>query len=818
MRTTFFDNIFYPQSIAVIGFDSKADGQWSNLVRNLIQGGFGGKVYPINPHREMIEQLAVQASLLDLPHPVDLVIFVHAFPPDPPFIEECKRAAVKGVIIITSAGKNQRADSLGLKRAVEDDSTFSFPRIIGPESYGVFCSRAKMNASLAGQTPLSGRMAFIGQSSAICSSFQEVSMRACIGFSFLVSLGAMHDLDFGDLIDYVGEDFDVSSVVLCIEHLKRMRNFMSAARSVSRVKPIIALKIGRSAEGPKTRKDWTVTDIEKDAVYDAAFQRAGIVRVKTFEELLDCSELLAKQPRPTGPGLAIVTNSGVMGSMALDALATYNHRQTGLNSDTIRKLDEIFACPWNQANPVIVPKDLSPQDYGRVVDTCLDDADVRTLLIVLTPQLMEDPQNMVLFLSTHLKRKSYPVLTTWMGGPNAEKQREVFNRAGLTIYDTPERAVRAFINLYRYAQNIKMLQEIPAKLTARLVFDRSNARILIEKGLKTTPTCLTDGEAKDLLAAYGIPVTPLIEGCDYELALGAQTDCDFGPVIFFGVGGDMAEVIQDRAVGLPPLNRLLARSLMEQTKIFQCLQGAAGRQSADTALLEEILIRVSQLVTDFPEIERLEINPLAVTGNRACAVRARIALKPSQVAAPLHLVISPYPNEYETRTDHKEGKGLYIRPIRPEDAPLMVELFSSLSPHSIYLRFFSHLRQLPHKMLARLTQIDYDREIALVAIDDSNSREKMLGTARCIIGMNRKEAEFSIIVGDPWQGKGIGAELLKRCLRIAKARGIEKVMGLVLAENTQMLALGRKLKFVVKRIPGESDYELTIDLKKDLDF
>jgi acetyltransferase len=297
--------------------------------------------------------------------------------------------------------------------------------------------------------------------------------------------------------------------------------------------------------------------------------------------------------------------------------------------------------------------------------------------------------------------------------------------------------------------------------------------------------------------------------------VGSKRDRDFGPVIFFGTGGIVAEVLKDRSVALPPLNRLLARQLMKKTRIYELLKGFKNYPPCNLTLLEEILIRLAQMVTDFPEFEEIDIDPLLITKDDACAKNARILLSPVTIQAPHHLVISPYPNQYETRTV-REGVGeLIIRPIRPEDAPLLVELFESLSQQSIYFRFFGPLKILPHGLLARFTQIDYDREIALVALRGAEPNEKMLGVARVITDVYKhNQAEFSVIVGDPWHGKGIGAELLKRCLLISKERGIENVQGMVLPENTQMLALGRKLGFTAKKVPREDEYLLSIDLTK----
>lgn len=818
------DKMFHPKSIAVVGASQRDGSIGSDLMRNLIQGGYPGEIYPINPNHKTIWELPAYPSLPDLKSQVDLTILTEPITSAPQIVKECAEAGVGGLVIISTGRKETGAKDRELELAIKNKAEHSGLRVIGPNCFGIISSRSNLNASLSCHMPLPGKMAFISQSGAICSSVLDLSIREHIGFSYFVSLGSMHDVDFVDIVDYIGKSFEVNGIVMYIEHLGRFRNFMSAVRSVSRVKPIVVLKAGRTRPEDMDVTSYNTAFVDKDAVYNAAFKRAGIVRVKTFEELFDCARLLAKQPRPKGPGLAIVTNTASLGSMASDALFDYDMAPVSLSLATIEKLDQILDRNWSRKNPVVFFEDVSPECYGQVVNACLKAPEVKGLLLIITPQTMADPFVVATYLADHLKGKPYPILTSWMGGPDVEKQREIFNRAGLTTFDTPERAVRAFINLFRYSQNIELLQEIPPKLPKKMEFDRERAHILIQEGLLSKNHLLTEGQTKALLAAYGIPVN-LIEMDfsykdaeqkieKYELAIGSKTDRDFGPVIFFGIGGIMTGIFKDQSIALPPLNRLLARRLMEETKIYHLLKGYRDLPPANLALLEEILIRLSQLVTDFPEIVELNINPLIVTKNDVCAMDASLLLEPTQVQAPLHLVISPYPNQYETRIEHGEVGELFIRPIRPEDAPLMVQLFESLSPQSIHFRFFGPLKQLPHSMLARFTQIDYDREIALVALCEAESDEKMLGVARVITEINGKHAEFSVIVGDPWHGKGIGAELLKRCLSIAKERGIEKVKGLVLPENTQMLALGRKLEFSVKRVPGKSEYELCIDLQK----
>ncbi len=312
----------------------------------------------------------------------------------------------------------------------------------------------------------------------------------------------------------------------------------------------------------------------------------------------------------------------------------------------------------------------------------------------------------------------------------------------------------------------------------------------------------------------GVTVQPMLERPDYEMILGVKKDKDFGPVLLFGTGGIFTEVIRDRALALPPLNRLLARRLMEETAIYQVLKGYRNYPAADITQLEEMLMRLSQLAADFSEIAAIDINPVLFSGQTAVAADARVILEPSETQAPKHLVISPYPNQYEEHVDIQYAGRLLIRPIRPEDAPLLTEFFKCLSMQSIYYRFFNPIKKIPQSMLVRFTQIDYDREICLVAMRESSDEERMLGVARIILEKNLKNAEFAIIVEDQWQGRGIGAELMKRCLSIARERKVERVWGMVLQENTNMLALGRKLGFTMKKMYGEGNaVELTLDLK-----
>ncbi len=883
------DKIFRPESIAVVGASERKGSVGAALMHNLIERGFAGEIHPINPNHKKIFQLPACPSIKDLKSPVDLAVIATPILSAPLIVKECADAGVGGVVIISAGGKEIGKQGQQLEAAIKKEAAKSGMRIIGPNCLGIVSSRWKLNASFAGQMPIAGKMAFLSQSGAVCSAILDLSIQENIGFSYFASLGSMLDVEFGDMIDYLGGQPEVSSIVMYVESLTRFRNFMSAARAVSRVKPIIALKAGRSPAGSLAAASHTGALAGEDTVYDAALKRAGVLRVKTFEELFDCAELVAKQPKPQGPGLVIITNAGGPGVMAADTLSEYGYEPVILSDETLKKLNAILPSFWSRRNPIDMLGEATPELYREVVRICLRAVEVNGILILSAPQALTDTAEAAAALVDLVRDAHIPVITSWIGGAEMQKGRDIFNRAGIPTFDTPERAVRAFIDIFRYSKNIEMLQEIPSRFPGELKFDRRKAKDLIQAGLGTHNQLLTEREAKELLAAYGIPVDPMesavnkeeavnkaeamgypvvlkinsrdithksdakgvlldlknedevrdafesiiknartynpkarIGGVtiqpmrkrpDYELILGARQDRDFGPAILFGMGGILTEVLKDRAIALPPLNRLLAQRLMEETKVYRLLTGYRDIPPANLELLEEILIRLAQLVTDFSEIEELDINPLFVNEKSACAIDARVLLKPSEKPAPLHLVISPYPDQFEEHTRTAMGIDIFVRPIRPEDAPLLVGLFESLSPRSVYLRFFSPMKRLPHSMLALFTQIDYDRHIALVALSESKSKEEMLGVARIIKDRNLKEAEFSVVVGDKWQGKGIGAALLQRCLSIARDQGLEKVTGVVLAENTQMLALGKKMGFKSKKVLEANEYELSKDFK-----
>jgi acetyltransferase len=883
------EKIFKAKSVAIIGASTKEGRIGHSLVKNLLQGGYEGRVYPVNPQYEKIQDFKTYASVLDIKKPVDLAIIAIPMAKVPLAVKDCVTAGIGGGIIVSAGGKEIGEKGRELEAEIKREAAKGNFRVIGPNCMGIVCAESKFNASFASRMPLPGTLAFISQSGAICGSILDYSREEGIGFAYFVSIGSMLDVDFGDLINYLGHDPEVSSIVLYMESLTNIRKFMSAARAVSRVKPIVVLKAGRSKAGASAAYSHTGAMAGEDAVYDAGFKRAGIVRVDTIEELFDCAELMAKQPLPMGPGVGILTNGGGPAVMAVDALSSYGIEPVALKAETIERLDALLPTYWSRGNPIDILGDASPARWSQALEVCISSGEINALIIIYVPQALTTGRAVAEAVVELLgKRDHPPVFAVWMGGENAGSGRHLLNQSAIPTYTTPERAVAAFQYMYTYRQNLKISLEIPPKLTRSLTFDQGSAKRIIQTAIDRGETFLTERESKALLKAYGIPVNrtevagspddavslagqigypvamkihsrhiihksdaggvklnlrneedvrnafdkivtnarnynpdaelegvtvqPMLGHPDYELILGSRKDSCFGPVVLFGMGGIMTEILKDQAIALPPLNRLLANRLMKNTRVFQILKGYRNRPAANIEFLEETLIRISQLVTDFPEVEELDINPMVLVGNEACAIDARVIVGPSEVTSPNHLAICPYPNHLEEMIPVKGILNILIRPIKPEDALLMVDLFSVLTEKTVYYRFLSPMKRLSEKMLALFTQIDYDRDMALVALDQMGSEEKMLGVARLVSDPAGREAEFAVLVGDPWQGMGIGGALMERIIDVAEKRRIHSLWGIVLAENTTMLDLARKLGFSISRVADATYYRVEIVL------
>jgi acetyltransferase len=883
------DPIFHPRSIAVLGASASPGSVGSILVRNLLANPFGGVVYPIKPKRHSIHGVYCYPDLATVPEVVDLAVIATPAATVPGLIQECIQRGVPSAIIISAGFSELGEDGRALERKVRDIARGKM-RIIGPNCLGVIHPPSHLNASFAADMALNGSVALLSQSGAICTSILDWAREAHVGFSTFVSVGAMLDVDFADLIDYFADDPQTRSIIIYMESIGDVRKFLSAARSASRTKQVIVVKAGRHEAGAKAAASHTGALAGADAVFDAAFRRAGVLRVTTIPDLFNMSEILATQPQPRGPALALVSNAGGPGVMATDELMSQGGQLATLSPETMATLNAALPPFWSHANPIDILGDATAQRYRIAVEACTKDPKVQGVLVLLTPQAMTDPTETARVLTAFsaapdpsAPRKGpeivtasgvrKPLLACWLGGAGVRQGRDILNQAGIPTFDSPEAAIRAFLHMVQYRRAQELLYETPEAMPQNWQPNTARVREIIAQARSENRTLLNEAEAKQILAAYGLPVVPsiacrtmeeavqkavqigypvvlkllsskithksdvvgvqlnlrdetavcaafdtiranvtrrgtaaafegvtvqpMIEDKGYELIIGSSIDRQFGPVILFGAGGVLVEIMKDSALALPPLNRTLARRLMERTQIYKALHGVRGEASVDLGALETLLARFSQLVCDFAEIQEIDLNPVLATPQRILALDARVLLVPADLpeSARPRLAIRPYPNQYTSPFAMRDGTNLTVRAIRPEDEPLIVALHAGHSERTIRMRFFSLVKTLSRDSLIRLCHLDYDREMALVAVLTKHDESKILGVSRYYLHPETGAAEFALIVGDAHQRKGLGRHLLTRLIDIARERGVRKLVGQILRENEQMLALTASLGF-----------------------
>jgi acetyltransferase len=875
MEKNILDKFFKPESVAVVGASTHAGHVGHILVDNLQKGGFLGQIYPINPKAPEILGIKAYPSLTEVDAPVDLAVICIPITGVPEVIRECGTAGIKAAIIISAGGKEAGEEGEAIDAAIHEEAQKAGVRYFGPNCMGLLCPSSNLNASFAAFSAAPGSLAFISQSGALGSAILGWATQNNIGFSHFISVGTMADLDFADLIDYLGSEISAKSILLYMEGMTNPRRFMSAARAVSRIKPIILSKSGRTEAGARAAASHTGALAGLDEAYNAAFRRAGIIRVDTVRQLFDCAEALGKAQRPVGGNLGILTNAGGPGVMAIDALGAWRMEPAVLGSDTVDKLNAVLPPFWSRGNPVDILGDATHERYLQVLQVCLQAPEVNGLIVILTHQAMTDPVKIAQVIVPEVKKQAKPVLAVWMGGEDVAEGVNILSDGGIPVYETPEQAVDTFMAMYSYTRNLELLQETPSQLPHELQVNHQQAQAYIQECLKRQSKVLSEIEAKAILAAYGFQVTPtisastaqaaahaashigypvvmkihspqishktevggvkvglkseeevraafdeitnaarstvpeaqilgvtmqpLVTPVDYELIMGAKKDPQFGPILLFGLGGIYAEVLKDVAITLPPLNLTLADRLMQRTRVYRLLQGYRNMPQADMEKLAEMLMRLSSLVTDFPEIAELDINPLFISKGLPLAGDARMVVAASPVLAPRHLIIAPYPNQFVSDWMLEDGTPVKIRPMKPEDEPLVANFLAACSDETIYFRYFRRIKKWTHDMLIRFTQNDYDRELGLMAVGAPPGPEVMMGVSRLVTTSDRQDAEFALIVADPWHGKGLGSKLMERLIYVAREMGVKRLRGDVLSGNHPMLSLMDKLGFTLKK-------------------
>jgi len=874
MSTRHLDALLKPAAVALLGASGRPGSVGAQVLRNLLGTGFEGAILPVNPTRGVVQGIVTYPDVAALPLVPDLAVI--ATPPAAvaTTLDQLGARGTRAAVILTAGFSDDPAQAVSRAALLAAAQRHDL-RLVGPNCVGVLSSAAGLNASFAHLPALPGGLAFVTQSGAIVTSILDWAQVRGIGFSHLVSLGDMIDVDFGDLLDYLAADPGTHAILLYIEAISDARKFISAARAAARVKPLIVVKAGRHAEGARAAASHTGALAGNDAVYDAVFRRVGALRVDTLEELFDAAELLATGRRPRGPRVAILTNGGGIGVLATDALIAQGGTLAALTPETLQALDARLPATWSHGNPVDIVGDAPGSRYATAAEILAADPGVDAVLALNCPTAIASSEEAAQALIECWGERREPMLiTSWVGAASAEAARRRFAAAGIPSPATPEQAVRAFEYLIRYQRSQELLTQVPPSVPESFAPDPVAAQRLLGEALAQGRDWLTPPEVKALLDAYGIPrvagrvaataeaaaeaalalggkvalkiisaqiqhksdvggvvldlsrpetvaaeaaamaervrelrpeahldgflIEPMIDRRNaWELILGATVDPQFGPVLLFGQGGTAVEVVRDQSLELPPLNLTLARALIERTRVARLLHGFRDRPAADLDALALTLLKVAQLVVDLPQVVEIDINPLLADGEGVLAVDTRVRIAPATGSGAGRLAIRPYPRELEEALHLADGRELLLRPIRPEDEPALRRAFADLTPEQRRTHFSASLRTVAEIDAARFTQIDYDRDLALVVTVPGNpGRTPISGIVRILIGSDQERAEFAILLHPAIAGQGLGRRLLERIIAQARQRGLAELHGEVAPDNRAMRRLAAQLGFV----------------------
>lgn len=851
------DAVFMPKTVALIGAKDEIGSVARTILSNLLT--FKGTVYPINPKRKEVLGVPCYASL---PEGVDLAIIVTPAKTVPGILKTCVEAKVKSCIVISAGFKELGNEGLKLEEEALHIAKNAKMPMIGPNCLGVMNPLYGLNATFARGMALPGNIAFISQSGAMCTAVLDWSLKEQIGFSSFVSIGSMADVDWGDLIDYLGGDPETHSILIYMESIGNPRKFLSAAREIALEKPIIVIKAGRSPQAASAAASHTGSMAGSDEVFDAALERIGVLRVNTIAELFQMASVLARQPRPKGPRLAIVTNAGGPGVLATDAAILNGATLSSLSPSTIEALNGVLPSAWSHSNPIDILGDALPDRYEKTLKILSEDSDTDGMLVILSPQDMTDPTKTAEVLKS---KQDKPLLASWMGGGSVEKGIQILNKAGIPTFEYPDDAAATFATMWHYSKNIQELYQTPKD---PIDYQDTELKEKVREEIQKSPSLLLDEfTSKQLLKAYGIPVVetliarteeealqfaeqigfPVVlklfsetithktdvggvklnirnlEGArqsfreiqsnvpkehfqgvtvqkmivmeGYEVIIGSTVDSQFGPTLLFGSGGQLVEVYKDHALGFPPLNRTLARFLMEKTKIYEALKGVRGRAPVKLEELEEILVSFSEMIIENPRIKECDINPLLVSPSGCIALDARVVLYEKHEMRP-PLAIRPYPIQYIREAVLKNGEPYLIRPIMPEDEPKIVNFHKELSENSVRQRFFEFVsldQRVAHERLIRICFNDFDREIALVA----ELKDNIIGVIRLTRIGTTNEAQLTMIILDAYHNLGLGTTLLNEAIISAQKENIHTVFAQILDENYGMIKICKKAGFSI---------------------
>ncbi|MDP1611046.1 MAG: bifunctional acetate--CoA ligase family protein/GNAT family N-acetyltransferase [Sulfuritalea sp.] len=879
----YLHTLFEPESIAIIGASETPSSIGVTLVRNMLDSGFKGKLFFVNPKHETVFGQKAYPAVDTIPQRLDIAVICTPAATVPDIVDACGRAGCKNVIVIAGGFAEAGPRGAALERATRENARRHGMRLLGPNCLGLMRPASQINLTFGHGFANAGTIGLISQSGALCTAILDWALPNKVGFSNVVSLGAESDIDFGEVLDYMVSDPRTENIFLYIEGIKNARRFMSALRAAARCKPVLLIKVGKHPAGEKAALSHTGALVGADDVFDAALRRAGVVRLANVGQMYAAASALFSHFRPRGKRLAIITNGGGPGVMAADHASDIGIPLAQLDSATLTRLNELLPATWSKSNPIDILGDADPTRYGLALQACIDDDHIDGVLVILTPQAMTDPTQAARTVIEIARKSDKPMVTCWMGEEQVGEARKLFKGAAIPTFRTPEPAVDLFSHISNYYRNRQLLMQTPPAISEQAPPRLESARLVIETALMEGRKVLNEMESKAVLAAFripiaqtvvarsaseamvlaeelGLPVVMKVDSPDIvhktdsggvrlnlsslaavrdawleimdevkrnrpdaringiaiepmiqkpngrELVVGMMRDKIFGPTIVFGPGGTSVEAYSsDRAVALPPLNSVLVADMLATARTTARLGEFRNMPPVNMEAIESVLLRVSSMVCELPWISEMDINPLIVDEHGAVAVDARITIENTPITAGRydHMAIHPYPSQLKSSFQAKDGTLVTIRPIKPEDVRMEQEFVKALSPEARYMRFMNTIREVSPAQLVRLTQIDYDREMAFVATIDAEGAEKEIGVVRYATNPDGESCEFAIVVADDWQGKGLARRLMGILIDTARSNGLRYMHGDFLAENSRMLAFVSSLGFVLATHPED---------------
>ncbi len=872
------DRLFSPRSVAIIGASPRERSVGRAILRNLRDGGFSGDIHLINPRYDDIDGVRTVRRLEELATPPDVAVIAAPAQAVPAIVSAVAENGVAAAIMVT-AGLGRGPESLAA--ACEQTARTAGLRLVGPNCLGVMVPRARFNATFATRMPPAGDLALISQSGAVAAGMVDWAVGRSAGFSAIVSIGDQLDVDFGDLLDYFALDPSTRAILLYVESIKDARKFMSAARAAARVKPVIVMKAGRHAEAARAAATHTGALAGTDDVYDAAFRRAGLLRVMDSAEFFDAAEALGRLSGPIGRRLAILTNGGGIGVLAIDRLIDLGGSPAAISETTMQRLDAALPPTWSRSNPVDIIGDADAARYLLALEALLDDPAVDAVLVMNVATALASASDIaravadLVCVRQQSWPRSKPILATWFG--DRGEASAILDRAKIPNFRTEADAVRGFMHLVRHGEVVRNLMKTPPSLPRDFSPDVPTARRLVEQAFADGRKWLDPIEATSLLRCYAIPTAPIslaanaaaaveaaapylaaggavvvkIQSRDIvhksdvngvrldltsaaavheaaeqviasartalpqaqisgvtvqpmvlrpkarELIAGIADDATFGPIIVFGHGGTAVEVIDDKALSLPPLDLNMAHDLIGRTRVSHILESYRNVPAAKRDEVALTLVKLAQLAADLPEVRELDINPLLADETGVLALDARVAIAPIGPKRGGHprFAVRPYPSDWEQHLEIAGIGNVFIRPVRPEDEQLYRDFFPRVAPDDLRLRFFAPVKDFNHAVIARLTQLDYARAMAFAAISESTGQ--LLGVVRLHLDANYEIGEYAILLRSDVKGHGLGWKLMELIIRYARSEGLQRVKGQVLSENVVMLKMCRELGFSV---------------------